>query len=62
MPHKMQPLALSGENCQHKDGTIIKKGDVYQPDNQTVCKCPTTSFHFGAPVAMCAVKPVQIIG
>lgn len=58
------PISNLGENCQHPDGTLIKKGEVYHPDSHTVCKCPTTSFHFGAPVAMCATSitgPVQTV-
>ena len=49
---------LSGENCRHSDGTIIKKGDVYNPDPNISCMCPT-SFHFGPTEAVCAIKAVD---
>ncbi|XP_060572485.1 von Willebrand factor C domain-containing protein 2-like [Ruditapes philippinarum] len=57
-PTKCCPQCPNGENCQHSDGTIIKKGEVYNPDPNTSCMCPS-SFHFGPTQAVCAIKAVD---
>ncbi|KAL4230970.1 von Willebrand factor C domain-containing protein 2-like [Mactra antiquata] len=55
-PTKCCPTCPDGHNCRHSDGTIIKAGETYHPDQHTTCQCPTNTFGFGTVSALCAVS------
>ncbi|XP_060575015.1 brorin-like isoform X2 [Ruditapes philippinarum] len=59
-PKKCCPQCPNGENCKHSDGTIIKKGEVYNPNPYTSCMCPP-SFDFGSTLADDVSCPTKMI-
>ncbi|KAL4230971.1 von Willebrand factor C domain-containing protein 2-like [Mactra antiquata] len=57
-PDQCCPVCPNGENCRHSDGTIIRKGEVYNPDTKTTCMCPNNDFLFSTHSAICLVEPI----
>ncbi|XP_046560516.1 von Willebrand factor C domain-containing protein 2-like [Haliotis rubra] len=51
-PGNCCPSCPNGMNCKYGDH-IIKEGDVYKPDANTVCKCNKQIFDFNDLKAVC---------
>lgn len=60
-PTECCPVCPNGENCRHTDGTVIKKGAIYQPNSYTRCQCRASTFGFPETTAICAIEETQIV-